>query len=69
MRIDKVNWITAHNYGEPKWHLPLEAVPDVREENAKKSLFFRGDTERARIAKSMSKLRKVGGGGEVSNLL
>ena len=21
MRIDQVNWITAHNYGEPKWHL------------------------------------------------
>ena len=21
MRIDEVNWITAHNYGEPKWHL------------------------------------------------
>ena len=20
MRIDQVNWITAHNYGEPKWH-------------------------------------------------
>ena len=20
MRIDKVNWITAHNYGKPKWH-------------------------------------------------
>ena len=21
MRIDQVNWITVHNYGEPKWHL------------------------------------------------
>ena len=21
MRIDKVNWITAHNYGKLKWHL------------------------------------------------
>ena len=21
MRIDQVNWIIAHNYGEPKWHL------------------------------------------------
>ena len=21
MRIDKVNWITAHNYGKPKKHL------------------------------------------------
>ena len=20
MRIDKVKWITAHNYGKPKWH-------------------------------------------------
>ena len=20
MHIDKVNWITAHNYGKPKWH-------------------------------------------------
>ena len=20
MRIDKVKWITAHNYGQPKWH-------------------------------------------------
>ena len=20
MRIDNVNWITAHNYGKPKWH-------------------------------------------------
>ena len=19
-RIDKVDWITAHNYGKPKWH-------------------------------------------------
>ena len=21
MRVDQVNWITADNYGEPKWHL------------------------------------------------
>ena len=21
MHIDQVNWITAYNYGEPKWHL------------------------------------------------
>ena len=21
MRIVQINWITAHNYGEPKWHL------------------------------------------------